>query len=320
MPNLKIGIKEHDFLRKIIIEKYQQEKPNWSPVGNLNNYDHIAKNIRSKVKKRNDSLSVSAYQMQKLFTYHGESTYREDFIEACYLYCEAKRDANALRDEESEVPSAPKTVAEELDFLKWRLQETENRAEELQKEVDHLIEQNIQIQAQKADLGDLEAQLAEKQDFIKSLNQKIAVQNRQNETLEIKLSAYEKQLLFTETKLSEQDIALQYYTNSLQNYKIVVQQNLMFKEKISAYGNLFQDYQTVVQQNFTLKQKIESYAQLSQEQETVVQENHALKQIIEDLKRRFQATLKKQKNRWIMSVFVNVLLLALVLYGWVIKV
>ncbi|MEN9609889.1 MAG: hypothetical protein RLZZ628_703 [Bacteroidota bacterium] len=320
MPNLKIGIKEHDFLRKIIIEKYQQEAPNWSPVGNLNNYDNIAKNIRSKVKKRNDSLSVSAYQMQKLFTYHGESTYREDFIEACYLYCEAKRDANALCDEESEVTSAP----QELDFFKRRLQETENRAEELQKEADHHIEQNIQIQAlwetQKADLGDLEAQLAEKQDFIESLNQKIVVQNRQNEALEVKLSAYEQQLLFMETKRSEQDIALQYYTNSLQKYKIVVQQNLMFKEKISSYGNLFQDYQTVVQQNFTLKQKIESYAQLSQEQETVVQENHALKQVIEDLKRRFQATLKKQKNRWIMSVVVNVLLLALILYGWVIKV
>lgn len=229
MPNLKIGVKEHDFLRKIITEKYQQKESNWSPVGNLNNYDNIAKKIRSSVKKRNDSLSVSAYQMQKLFTYNGESTYREDFIEACYLYCDAKRDANSLRDDELEVTSAPKTLSQELDFFKTTLQKTENRAEALQQEVDHHIEQNIQIESllenQKTELVDLEAQLGEKNRWIESLNHQMSRQNRHHETLKSSLSAYQKQLLFLETQLSQQNIALQHYTKLLNEQQAATQQS-----------------------------------------------------------------------------------------------
>jgi chromosome segregation ATPase len=191
MPNLKIGIKEHEFLRKIITEKYQQKESNWLPVGNLNHYDNIAKQIRSSAKKHNDGLSVSAYQMQKLFTYHGESTYREDFIEACYLYCALQRNANALRDEESEVTSVPKTLPQELDFLRETLRKVENRAEELQKEVDHHMEQNIQIEllleAQKIEFVGLEAQLSEKNEFIESLQHKMAMHNRHQETLKSSL-------------------------------------------------------------------------------------------------------------------------------------
>jgi septal ring factor EnvC (AmiA/AmiB activator) len=227
MPNLKIGIKEHDFLRKIITEKYQQKAPTWSSGGNLNNYNNIAKNIRLSVKKQNDSLSVSPHQMQKLFTYHGESTYREDFIEACYLYCELKRDAPLFTDDPSEDVIVDETLQQEVEDFKMLLQESENRADALQKEADHYMEQNIQLEltakTQKEAFEAAKMQLDTQNELIKKLNNKITAQNEHNDTLKEHLTARQNQLLVLELKLTEQAKALHHYVSLLHAYKTLME-------------------------------------------------------------------------------------------------
>ncbi len=220
MPNLKIGIKEHDLLRKIILEKYRQKDPNWSSGGNLNNYDMVAKHIRLTAKKRNDSLSVSAYQIQKLFTYHGESTYREDFIEACYLYCEAQRDANALQDAEPEAAVAPQTLLQEVDYFKATMQKMQAKSEELQQEIDHHIEQNIQYET---NLDLQKTEIAAQKETIATLLSKMEARNKQSSALNTQLQKLQHQLRLSESKLVEQNKALQHYTQLLQEHQNAAQ-------------------------------------------------------------------------------------------------
>ncbi|MEO0043684.1 MAG: hypothetical protein RL329_3132 [Bacteroidota bacterium] len=220
MPNLKIGIKEHDLLRKIILEKYRQKDPNWSSGGNLNNYDMVAKHIRLTAKKRNDSLSVSAYQMQKLFTYHGESTYREDFVEACYLYCDAIRDANALQDAEPEVAVAPQTLLQEVDYFKATMQKMQAKSEELQQEIDHHIEQNIQYETT---LDLQKTEIVAQKETIAMFMSKMEARNKQSSALNTQFQKLQHQLRLSESKLVEQNKALQHYTQLLQEHQNAAQ-------------------------------------------------------------------------------------------------
>jgi chromosome segregation ATPase len=248
---------------------------------------------------------VSAYQVQKLFTYQVESTYREDFIEACYLYCDAKRDTDAVRDEESEVTSAPQTMPQELEDCKIALQKAENRVNELQKEIEQL-EQIIQLESeaeeQKKTFLDLEAQLNEKNNFIESLQRKLESQNRQQQAW------HELQ-----NQLSQQNLALQHYIQALRKYQQTAQKTP------DGFDNELQKQLAVLQNQLSLQNlALQHYIQSLQEhQETAQQTHDGLKQEIELLQKENEQlilskeVILKQKNK--LFIITTLLLMVLVL-------
>jgi chromosome segregation ATPase len=316
MPNLKIKIKEQDFLRKTILEKYQQKAPTWSPVGSPNKYTNIATNIEKSAKKQNSSVSVSHFQMHKLFNSNGEFDCREDFIEACYLYCGLNRNIHGIYKEDKRSSSTEDDtlmLQQDVEYFKNLWQESENRietlqkemddtilqafknqADALQKEIDHHAEQKSQLEflleTQQTEMAAVKTQLKEKEDWIEVLNRKVLAQKEQNESLDRKITAQNEQNESLDRKITaqnEHNESLKSDLGTHQNQLWTLKTKLVEQEKaLHHYVSLLKSYKAIIEHH-----KVVSEAELKNLKQTIVALNDENKRLAME-----KTVLKKTKK------------------------